>query len=274
MSIANILKIAMVNTIRYRKKSIISIIMVTISIYMLLNAITIKINLYESVNNEMNSLEGQKVVRAFEMTYTSDNNIDKKDVKEDVLTCPHIQRINFISCGVDGQIRMRIIVDDYSNVNRVLAYFDNKINYNIFVKEENIINARIIKISTYLSNISICIIMILTYIIIYIQIKNIINGKKYEMALYKTFGYRSKNILFIILFQEYMIVILSYLIALIMHRITQNKIMNTIKLFNDINMLPRYFSLLIVCVFIVLIATLHSFKQLLKIEPYMLLKNR
>lgn len=282
MNIIQAISISFINLKRHRLKTIMSIIIGTVSVMLLLLAITLNISQNEFIDGKLNNLKSNMVIREFTLKYSSDTNInDLEGLMNKVLKVPHIDKVIVLSPIEKNKVVMKITVDDYSKVMSVIDGFSAKEGYEAIVEEGKMINVEIIRVVKVISLMSLGAIIFLTYLIIIININSFIDDRKYEIALYKAFGYQRRHMFILLLLGNIFMIIFSFILASLLDFIIINQLSSALvhtKNITDIvgnkmsiSLVPMGITL-IICMVLTLISTMFSLKKVSKISAYMLLR--
>ncbi len=172
------------------------------------------------------------------------------------------------------------VINKYENLENVMQQLKNK-NYSSNLYDTSALN----DIKTYRSvdsifNVLIGIMTLLIYIILSMIITNIINSGKKDIAILKAIGYKQLDIFKIIFYRIFLITIISFTFAIIIHKtlgiLLEYKIIKiaNLKLSYNLNLeFIYYIIILLVLIFMVIIISLKNVKKIKQIDTIILLKE-
>ena len=124
----------------------------------------------------------------------------------------------------------------------------------------------------------ILLIILLTFILINILLKQSINDKFFDIAIYKSIGYKDKYIFQLLFYELFLITTLSYLFSIVPSFIGINSINLIFSKFNIhnnfINIMCVYLAPLINIYFIIYISSFNAFRKLKKIQISTLFREK
>ena len=140
------------------------------------------------------------------------------------------------------------------------------VDYEMITTEKDIINSLIL------------LIILLTFILINILLKQSINDKFFDIAIYKSIGYKDKYIFQLLFYELFLITTLSYLFSIVPSFIGINSINLIFSKFNIhnnfINIMCVYLAPLINIYFIIYISSFNAFRKLKKIQISTLFREK
>ena len=146
------------------------------------------------------------------------------------------------------------------------SIYINKKNYEMITTVKDIINSLIL------------LIILLTFILINILLKQSINDKFFDIAIYKSIGYKDKYIFQLLFYELFLITTLSYLFSIVPSFIGINSINLIFSKFNIhnnfINIMCVYLAPLINIYFIIYISSFNAFRKLKKIQISTLFREK
>ena len=150
----------------------------------------------------------------------------------------------------------------------------------IYINKKNIyVDYEMITTVKDIINSLILLIILLTFILINILLKQSINDKFFDIAIYKSIGYKDKYIFQLLFYELFLITTLSYLFSIVPSFIGINSINLIFSKFNIhnnfINIMCVYLAPLINIYFIIYISSFNAFRKLKKIQiVHFLEKNK
>ncbi|HBF7390205.1 TPA: FtsX-like permease family protein [Clostridioides difficile] len=130
----------------------------------------------------------------------------------------------------------------------------------------------------YIVNSLITFIIVLTFILINILLKQSINDKFFDIAIYKSVGYKDKYIFQLLFYELFIITTISYLFSIIPSFIGINAINLIFSKFNIhnsfINIIYVYLTPLIIIYFIIYISSFNAFRKAKKIQISTLFREK
>ena len=145
-------------------------------------------------------------------------------------------------------------------------YINKKNIYEMITTVKDIINSLIL------------LIILLTFILINILLKQSINDKFFDIAIYKSIGYKDKYIFQLLFYELFLITTLSYLFSIVPSFIGINSINLIFSKFNIhnnfINIMCVYLAPLINIYFIIYISSFNAFRKLKKIQISTLFREK
>ena len=165
-----------------------------------------------------------------------------------------------------------LIVDSFENVPRVVDELESKQYY------ANIFDTRFLKELSLLENLkklSFLIVTILISLIIFLFygiLKSILEEEKYSIAIFKSVGYKTKQLFFMYLLKQLFLISISYLTSLVIIYIS-TLILNLIGEMEF--MLPFKYSIIIFLIFLFInfVSIILNIKKLDKIQPTIIFRN-
>ena len=155
----------------------------------------------------------------------------------------------------------------YESINSI--YINKKniyVDYEMITTVKDIINSFIL------------LIILLTFILINILLKQSINDKFFDIAIYKSIGYKDKYIFQLLFYELFLITTLSYLFSIVPSFIGINSINLIFSKFNIhnnfINIMCVYLAPLINIYFIIYISSFNAFRKLKKIQISTLFREK
>lgn len=139
----------------------------------------------------------------------------------------------------------------------------------IYINKKNIyVDYEMITTVKDIINSLILLIILLTFILINILLKQSINDKFFDIAIYKSIGYKDKYIFQLLFYELFLITTLSYLFSIVPSFIVINSINLIFSKFNIhnnfINIMCVYLAPLINIYFIIYISSFNAFRKLKK----------
>ena len=148
---------------------------------------------------------------------------------------------------------------------------------NIYINKTYInVDYEMITTVKYIINSLITFIIVLTFILINILLKQSINDKFYDIAIYKSIGYKNKYIFQLLYYELFIITTISYLFSIIPSFIGINAINLLFSKFNNnfINIIYVYVAPLIIIYFIIYISSFNAFRKSKKIQISTLFREK
>lgn len=150
---------------------------------------------------------------------------------------------------------------------------------NIYINKTYInVDYEMITTVKYIINSLITFIIVLTFILINILLKQSINDKFYDIAIYKSIGYKNKYIFQLLYYELFIITTISYLFSIIPSFIGINAINLLFSKFNIhnnfINIIYVYVAPLIIIYFIIYISSFNAFRKSKKIQISTLFREK
>ena len=149
----------------------------------------------------------------------------------------------------------------------------------IYINKKNIyVDYEMITTVKDIINSLILLIILLTFILINILLKQSINDKFFDIAIYKSIGYKDKYIFQLLFYELFLITTLSYLFSIVPSFIGINSINLIFSKFNIhnnfINIMCVYLAPLIIIYFIIYISSFNAFRKLKKIQISTLFREK
>ena len=149
----------------------------------------------------------------------------------------------------------------------------------IYINKKNIyVDYEMITTVKDIINSLILLIILLTFILINILLKQSINDKFFDIAIYKSIGYKDKYIFQLLFYELFLITTLSYLFSIVPSFIVINSINLIFSKFNIhnnfINIMCVYLAPLINIYFIIYISSFNAFRKLKKIQISTLFREK
>ena len=149
----------------------------------------------------------------------------------------------------------------------------------IYINKKNIyVDYEMITTVKDIINSLILLIILLTFILINILLKQSINDKFFDIAIYKSIGYKDKYIFQLLFYELFLITTLSYLFSIVPSFIGINSINLIFSKFNIhnnfINIMFVYLAPLINIYFIIYISSFNAFRKLKKIQISTLFREK
>lgn len=149
----------------------------------------------------------------------------------------------------------------------------------IYINKKNIyVDYEMITTVKDIINSLILLIILLTFILINILLKQSINDKFFDIAIYKSIGYKDKYIFQLLFYELFLITTLSYLFSIVPSFIDINSINLIFSKFNIhnnfINIMCVYLAPLINIYFIIYISSFNAFRKLKKIQISTLFREK
>ena len=149
----------------------------------------------------------------------------------------------------------------------------------IYINKKNIyVDYEMITTVKDIINSLILLIILLTFILINILLKQSINDKFFDIAIYKSIGYKDKYIFQLLFYELFLITTLSYLFSIFPSFIGINSINLIFSKFNIhnnfINIMCVYLAPLINIYFIIYISSFNAFRKLKKIQISTLFREK
>lgn len=149
----------------------------------------------------------------------------------------------------------------------------------IYINKKNIyVDYEMITTVKDIINSLILLIILLTFILINILLKQSINDKFFDIAIYKSIGYKDKYIFQLFFYELFLITTLSYLFSIVPSFIGINSINLIFSKFNIhnnfINIMCVYLAPLINIYFIIYISSFNAFRKLKKIQISTLFREK
>ena len=149
----------------------------------------------------------------------------------------------------------------------------------IYINKKNIyVDYEMITTVKDIINSLILLIILLTFILINILLKQSINDKFFDIAIYKSIGYKDKYIFQLLFYVLFLITTLSYLFSIVPSFIGINSINLIFSKFNIhnnfINIMCVYLAPLINIYFIIYISSFNAFRKLKKIQISTLFREK
>ena len=149
----------------------------------------------------------------------------------------------------------------------------------IYINKKNIyVDYEMITTVKDIINSLILLIILLTFILINILLKQSINDKFFDIAIYKSIGYKDKYIFQLLFYELFLITTLSYLFSIVPSFIGINSINLIFSKFNIhnnfINIMCVYLAPLINIYFIIYISSFIAFRKLKKIQISTLFREK
>ena len=149
----------------------------------------------------------------------------------------------------------------------------------IYINKKNIyVDYEMITTVKDIINSLILLIILLTFILINILLKQSINDKFFDIAIYKSIGYKDKYIFQLLFYELFLITTLSYLFSIVPSLIGINSINLIFSKFNIhnnfINIMCVYLAPLINIYFIIYISSFNAFRKLKKIQISTLFREK
>lgn len=169
-----------------------------------------------------------------------------------------------------------LLIDKYNNVNRVIKEL-SQINYSSVLNNgnisQNIETLNTLKIISYALTI---IIGVFIYIFVYSIIKDMLNEDKYDIAIFKSLGYRDINIVKINLLKVGSIMIVAFLISLPISYFI-SFLLNKINI-SFITFEISYYKISLIIVFVIessilLLSNIFSFRKIKNTRPIIIFKD-
>lgn len=169
----------------------------------------------------------------------------------------------------DNSTSTNVVVDKLENVDKV---YQRLLNDGYLVHKSIEIDYTPIKMFKYISYILLVIILFILLLVINMYIKNIISNRKYDIGLYKAFGYKNKIITYIFEILIIILILIAYILSLIVLiigiKIGNNILSNYISLsFIDIKLSYRIELIyLLIMMIIIIINTKFISKKICSME--------
>ena len=149
----------------------------------------------------------------------------------------------------------------------------------IYINKKNIyVDYEMITTVKDIINSLILLIILLTFILINILLKQSINDKFFDIAIYKSIGYKDKYIFQLLFYELFLITTLCYLFSIVPSFIGINSINLIFSKFNIhnnfINIMCVYLAPLINIYFIIYISSFNAFRKLKKIQISTLFREK
>ena len=280
MTLNNIINMSLTNMSRNRRRTIVYIIFISVSIIMIFTSISFIYTTYNAIDTNINN---NTKYRSFELNI-DDKNIPykEKETLEYMRKTEHVVDIQVNREDNDSIKYIEVIVDDYRNVDNIVMKLNQEKYFNAYRYEENVIDESMINTMKKTSFFMFIIIIFFAFIKLSIIMVSIINERIIEIAIFKAIGYNNKNLFILIFVENIIMAIGSYLISVVISNGIINLIINTIikhaiksKLISTglkLN-LQIYFNTLIVLIILCLLTSIKSVIKTKKISPIKLLKS-
>lgn len=251
---------------------------------LLLFAIIINVSQADLIKNNLNNLDSDMVVREIDLKYNiKDRNTTVEEAVQAVKIVSDIENVTVISLQASEELLMKVIVNDYKKVTDVIDQLAIKEGYEVIVEESKLVNIEIIRVVEVMSYLSLGIIMLLTYFTFLINLQHFIEDRKYEIALYKAFGYQDNQLLILLLFESIFMVFISFIFAcligcfiinlFIIPAINEKNITDIIGNKLTVDYLPVMVTLFLSCL-LTSLSSLTALNRIKKISSFVLIKQK
>ncbi len=273
---------SVLNVQRNRVKSIINVLINSITIALLLCASAFTVSSFYFIDKNMNDLNGEVVYRQFELVDISKKTVVDKNVNASKLEeLSNIENVEILTVDENANLHMSITVDDYRNIKAIIQDFSKNEYYNVVINDRSIFNINIINVVKAVSLIILVIVVLLTLSTISINIRKSIDERQHEIALFKAVGYNRKHLFTLIFSESILILVISFVLSLVLTKLllifAVNPILNKTIASNligrsiDINVITIIASF-IICTIFVLISSIAVMYKTDRISPFILLK--
>jgi ABC-type antimicrobial peptide transport system permease subunit len=163
----------------------------------------------KNINNEIS-------YRQFTMKINSEKNqeIEGKYIKY-IKSIPQISNLKINKSNSEQIDSIDITIDDYNNLDHVITKLKYLDNCDIILNADYVVNLSLIRSIKYGSVIMLVVIILCTLCIVYIAMSNSINENTQDIMLYKAVGYNNKNLLLMILSENFIFSSISFIISIV-----------------------------------------------------------
>lgn len=227
-----IFKLSLLNIKRNPSKNIINIFIIGIFIWALIISTNLSYLIKEYINYNLFENESTRQVCIdiqHEYTQSNINNIINLFEKYD-----YVDKVT-LDTNESGVTNIKILLKNYQDISKAISDFNTNLNsiinpldYIIYSEGSTEFQQNISKNLKNILDILTLFISILTFICLNIIVKNSIDERIHEIAIYKSVGYKNKYLFSLVLFELLILITISYIFAMLFSKIVLYFILNFI----------------------------------------------
>lgn len=276
-----IFKLSMLNIKRNRVKNIFYMFIMGFFIIALIISTNLSYLIEEYIN--YNLFENESIKQVSIEIQDRSIKLNKENVINSLKKYDYVKDVILEDTDINNSniFNIKIIVNNYEDIDKAIAelntdlyYITNSSNYVVFYSGSTEFQQNISKNLKIILDITIIFITIITFICLNIIVKNTIDERIQEIAIYKSVGYKNKFLFLLILFESFILVTFSYLFAMLFSKIILYFVINLISSKTNIILINnnKFYQYVFPLVLVYLICICASYIALLKIKKISLKK--
>jgi ABC-type antimicrobial peptide transport system permease subunit len=237
---------------------------------------------------------------AFNSNFIIDRNINESGILNVTIRLkPEIENVNSLKyldelreiSGIDSierdenfneTERMKIVIDDYRNIENVLEAIESKDQYQIYADIDTLRKIPLVNSLKFVSNLMFMVIVFFSTLILYAIISSSLDESRFVMSTYKALGYKNSDLFSMLISESALLCFSAYMISSLLSWIVMKIIINPILkvrfsgLIGDMDFsvgIPIYIIIFGSIALLIMVSTSMASKKLREISPILLLRE-
>lgn len=278
MNINYVLKFSTVKLIREIQKTTIYLSILTVCLIMLFLSCSIAFNSNFIIDRNINESGILNVTIRLKPEIENVNSLKYLDELREISGIDSIERDE----NFNETERMKIVIDDYRNIENVLEAIESKDQYQIYADIDTLRKIPLVNSLKFVSNLMFMVIVFFSTLILYAIISSSLDESRFVMSTYKALGYKNSDLFSMLISESALLCFSAYMISSLLSWIVMKIIINPILkvrfsgLIGDMDFsvgIPIYIIIFGSIALLIMVSTSMASKKLREISPILLLRE-